>query len=219
MSDDPKLKVVHPEPEPAEPIPQPEKFSLDKFKSKHANAAANVETLQTALSHGTLSEAKDFVRLHPNEESYWSVELCFVHVPILGQKRDLLHMIDEDVALRNNVSDKKIQRFRLVLASKPHDVFFLCHVPSRNLDNSWNESMLKACLQAKTLWTQASSQKEKGIESYKIDRARNNDAFPAPKWPTQPLVELIYRTFDGRMIEIDDHPGLLRIVGDKQSVS
>ena len=220
MSDDPKLKVVYPETEPAEPIPQPEKeFSLDKFKSKNPNATPNVETLQTALPHGTLSEAKDFVRLHPDEENYWSVELCFVRVPILGQKRDLLHMIDEDVALRNNVSDKKVLRFRLALATKPHDAFFLCHVPSRNLDNSWNESMVKACQQAKTLWTQANSQKERGLESYKIDKARDNNAFPAPKWPTQSLDELITRTFEGRMIDTDDHPGLLRIVGDKQSVS
>ena len=85
MPDDSKLKVVHPETEPAEPIPQPGKFSLDKFKSKTRNATPNVETLQTALSHGTLSEAKDFVRLHSDEDNYWSVELCFVHVPILGQ--------------------------------------------------------------------------------------------------------------------------------------
>ncbi len=220
MSDDPKLKVVYPETEPAEPIPQPEqKFSLDKFKSKNPNATPNIETLPTALPHGTLSEAKDFVRLHPDEEKYWSAELCFVRVPIIGQKRDLLHLIDEEVALRNNVSDKKILRFRLALATKPYDAFFLCHVPSRNLDNSWNASMLKACQQAKTLWTQVSSQKERGTESYKIDKARDNDAFPTTKWLTQYLAELICRTFEGCQIETDNHPGLLRIVGDKQSVS
>jgi hypothetical protein len=79
--------------------------------------------------------------------------------------------------------------------------------------------VVKACQQAKTLWTQASSQKERGLESYKIDKARDNNAFPAPKWPTQSLDELITRAFEGRMIDTDDHPGLLRIVGDKQSVS
>jgi hypothetical protein len=220
VSDDPKLKVVHPETEPAEPISKPEKkFSLDKFKSKSGGGSANVETLQTTLPHGTLSDAKDFVRLHPDEVNYWSVELCFVHVPILGQKRDMLHMIDADVAARNNIADKKIQRFSLALASKPNDAFFLCHVPTKNLDNSWNESMLQACRTAKEWWVQATSQKELGLESYRITKARRNDAFPAPKWPAQPLEELIVRTFDGRMIEADDHPGLLRIVGDKQSIS
>ena len=79
--------------------------------------------------------------------------------------------------------------------------------------------MVKACQQAKTLWTQANSQKERGLERYKIDKARDNNAFPAPKWPMQSLDELITRTFEGRMIDTDDHPGLLRIVGDKQSVS
>ena len=222
MSDDPKLKVVYPEAEPpAEPIPKPEKtFSLDKFKSKNPNATPNVETLPTVLQHGTFAEAKDFVRFHPDEEKYWSPELCFVHVPIIGQKRDLLHLIDEEVALRNNISDKKIQRFRLVLASKPYDVFFLCHVPSRNLENSWNESIMRACQLAKMgIWTQVSSQKERGIESYKIDPARDNNAFANPKWPTQSLDEMITQAFEGRMIETDDHPGLLRLVGAKQSVS
>ena len=31
---------------------------------------------------------------------YWSPELCFVNVPIKGQKRDTLHLIDEDLAMR-----------------------------------------------------------------------------------------------------------------------
>ena len=75
------------------------------------------------------------MRLHPDEETYWSHELCFVNVPIKGQKRDTLHLIDEDLAMRYLPSGK-IQRFRLALATKPFDVFFLCHVPSRNLTTS-----------------------------------------------------------------------------------
>src|SRR5262249_45042078 len=63
-------------------IAKPNAFSLDKFKSKHAAALANVETLLTALPHHSISQAKDFVRLHPDEANYWSPELCFVNVPI-----------------------------------------------------------------------------------------------------------------------------------------
>lgn len=66
-------------------------FSLDKFKSKRAAALANVETLLTALPHYNIAQAKDFVRLHPDETAYWSPELCFANVPIKGQKRDTLH--------------------------------------------------------------------------------------------------------------------------------
>jgi hypothetical protein len=220
MPDDPKLKIVHPEVDPAEQmsIAKPDAFSLDKFKSKHMPAVAGVETLQTALPHHSIAQAKDFVRLHPDELAYWSPELCFVNVPIKGQKRDTLHLIDEELAMQH-LPSAKVLRFRLALATKPYDVFFLCHVPSRNTDNRWNESNLQACEQAKTLWTQATSRKEEGVEAYKIDASRDPDAFPVPNWPTQSLDELIGRTFAGRLIETKDHPGLLRLLGAKQSVS
>jgi hypothetical protein len=219
MGDEPKFKVVGEEvDDEALSVPKPDTFSLNKFKSKRAAAIANVETLLTALPHHSISQAKDFVRLHPDEEKYWSPELCFVNVPIKGQKRDTLHLIDEELAMRY-LPSAKILRFRLALATKPGDVFFLCHVPSRNTDNPWNASNLQACEQAKTLWIQATSRKEEGVEAYKIDVARDADAFPAPKWPTQTLEEIIGRTFEGRRIETADHPGLLRLIGAKQSVS
>jgi hypothetical protein len=190
-------------------------FSLDKFKSKHAAAVANIETLQAGLPHHKIAQAKDFVRLHPSEEDYWSPELCFVNVPIKGQKRDTLHLINEDLAMQYLASGK-IQHFRLALASKPGNVFFLCYLPTRNTDNSWNESNALACEQAKTLWVQATSRKEEGVDGYKIDVARDHDAFAEPEWPTQSLSELIEKTFAGCMIDREDHPALLRLIGAKQ---
>jgi hypothetical protein len=200
------------------PIAKPGEFSLDKFKSKRAAALANVETLQAALPHYPIAHAKDFVRLHPDETAYWSPELCFVNVPIKGQKRDTLHLIDEDLGMLYLPSGRII-RHRLALATKPHDVFFLCHIPTRNEDNSWNISNLLACEQAKRLWTLAASRREEGVDSYNIDKARDPDAFPEPKWPTQTLVELINVTFAGRMIVSENHPALLRLIGAKQSTS
>jgi hypothetical protein len=219
MTDKPNLRAVQPDDDaPAQPIAKPSAFSLDKFKSKSAAAVAGVETLQAALPHHPISHAKDFVRLHPDEENYWSPELCFVNVPIKGQKRDTLHLIDEDLAMRY-LPSAKILRFRLALATKPHDVFFLCHVPTQNLDNSWNQSSLTACEQAKSRWTEASSRKDEGVESYKIDSSRDPDAFPATSWPTQSLGSIIGTTFAGRTIEQENHPGLLRLIGAKQKLS
>jgi hypothetical protein len=146
------------------PIAKPSVFDLDKFKSKRAAASANVETLQTGLPHHSISQAKDFVRLHPDEEKCWSPELCFVSVPIKGQKRDTLHLIEEDLAMQYLPSGR-IQRFRLALATKPFDVFFLCHVPTRNTDNQWNESNLAACEQAKNLWVPAARKMSTAIRS------------------------------------------------------
>jgi hypothetical protein len=199
-------------------IPKPKGFSLDKFKSKRSAAIANVQTLQTALPHHSIADAKDFVRLHPDEERFWSPELCFVNVPIKGMKRDTLHLIEEELAMQY-LSSARILRFRLALASKPFDVFFLCHIPTQNKDNLWNASNLQACEQAKKLWVQATSRKAEGVEGYKIDYAQHADAFPDPNWPAQSLDELIVVTFDGRTIEVADHPGLLRLVGMKQEIS
>jgi hypothetical protein len=108
----------------------------------------------------------------------------------------------------------QIERFRLALASKPYDSFFLCHVPSQRLDNSWNESNLAGCLQAKTLWTQATSLKETGQEKYKVSSSKDPDAFPEPNWPTQSLDQLIWVTFANCMIQRNDHPALLPPVPD-----
>jgi hypothetical protein len=198
-------------------IAKPGGFSLDKFKSKRGGMAG-VETLQSALPVQRMSEAKDFVRLHPDEEECWSCELCFVNVPIKGQARDTLHLIEDDLAVEF-LLPKQIQRFRLALATKPYDVFFLCNVPSQNLDNSWVASNLMACEQAKDNWVMAVSQKDAGIESYKVSLARHQDAFAVPKWPTEPLTTLIEKTFAGRMIDTEGHPGLLRLIGARQSVS
>jgi hypothetical protein len=207
----PDLKVVGAE---ATTIPKPEAFSLDAFKSETVANIAGVETLQTALPHYPLPQARDFVRLHPDETKYWSPELCFVSVPVKGVKRDILHLIVERLAMLY-LPSKKIQRFRLALATKPHDVFFLAHVPTQNLDNTWVASNLRACEQAKTHWVQATSRKEEGVEAYKIDIARDPDAFPVPKWPQQSVTNLIGVTFAGCMIMQENNPALLRLIGAK----
>jgi hypothetical protein len=201
-------------------VPKPdEKPSLDKFKSKSAATISGVETLLTGLPHHTISQAHDFVRLHEDEANYWSPELCFVNVPIVGQKKDTLHLIAEDIAMQY-LPSSRIQRFRLALATKPHDSFFLCHVPSRNLDNQWNQTSLDACVKGKTDWVLVTSRREEGYESYKITYTRDKDPFPKPNWPSQSLIELILRTFaNGRQIEDAKHPGLLRLIGANQKLS
>jgi hypothetical protein len=200
------------------PITKPQDDGLERFKSKRSGTPANVEVLLPPLSHSNIGQSKDYVRLHPNEAEYWSGELCFVNVPVHGQKKDTLHLIDEELAMRH-LESSQIRRCRLALASKPHDNFFLCEVPSQNLDNSWNQSALLACEQAKTMWVIAASRKAEGGENYKIKYARDHDSFPEPKWPTQTLGELILTAFKGRMIDTEDHPGMLRLLGAKQTVS
>src|SRR6202035_5536864 len=85
-------------PAPVTSIQKPAGFSLDRFKSKRAASVAGLDNLVDGMPHFPVGQVKDFFRTHPNEEEYWSSELCFVPVPIKGQKRDTLHLIDEDLA-------------------------------------------------------------------------------------------------------------------------
>jgi hypothetical protein len=199
-------------------IVKPGEFDLNKFKAKRPTTIANVETLPSPLPVHNMAAAKDFVSLHPDEKNYWSPELCFVDVPIKGQKQNTLHLIDEDLALQF-LEAGEIKPFRLALASKPGDAFFLCAVPTQNLDNSWNDTNLEACEKAKSFWTKVTSRKSEGVENYKVTFARDLDSFSEPQWPTQSLSELIARSFVGRMIETEEHPALLRKIGATQSLS
>jgi hypothetical protein len=198
-------------------IKKPPSFDLDRYRSKRTKTIEGVETLRGILPVHKLSAAKDFVRLHPDEERYWSPELCFVNVPTEGIKEGTLHLIDEDLAERF-LPSASILRFRLALASKPYDKFFLCMVPSQNLDNNWNSTSLMACRKAQTQWTQALSRKEENIEAYKINFARDHDAFPEVNWPSVSLGTLIETTFAGRMVNEENHPALRRLIGARQEI-
>ena len=139
-------------------------------------------------------------------------------MPIKGTKRDMLHLIDDDLAVQY-LPAKKIKRYRLALATKPHDVFFWCIVPSQNLDNAWNSDALTACHKATTHWIQAMSRRSEGAEGYEIKFAMDQDAFPAPGWPTRSKDELLEVTFKEANIDHDRHPGLLRLIAAKQDLT
>lgn len=210
----PELKVITEE---QAQIAKPGKFDLNKFRSKRGSAAA-VEVLPTALPVLKLSEAKDFVRLHPDEEDYWTTELCFVNVPAKGQKKDTLHLIDDDLAAIA-IPRKPLLRYRLALATKPYDVHFLAVVPSQNLDYDWNSSNLKACLRAKDQWVEVYSLKGENKEGYGFTPAENQEAFAEPIWGSQTLWERIGLTFEGRTIEDANSDALKRLRGAKVSAS
>jgi hypothetical protein len=204
-------------------IPKPVSL-LDRFKSKRGPGIAGVETLLTALPILRASEVNDFMRLHPDVDDYWSDEFCFVSVPIIGDRRDQLHMIDEELALKF-LSSKRVLRFRLALASKPYSSMFLVKIPSQNLDNIWNSSAIKACELARRQWVQVASRKAENCEGYKVDFAQDADAFPDPTWLKRSLDEIIHVSFNGPAghngfaIEDENHPGLLRLTGRKQSLT
>lgn len=196
------------------PIAKPKGGGMERFRSKTAPTIANVATKVGMLPLSSISDAGDFVKVHPNEADCWSCELCFVKVPTKGSKNDVLHLIDEEIAMQY-LEAKQILRFRLALASKPGDKFFLCYVPTQNLENTWNSSALEGIEDAKRLWVKLVSRRPEGVDAYKITYAKDADAFSEPKWPPETLEELIMATFKGHMIDSEEHPGLLRLIGAK----
>ena len=164
------------------PIAKPPGFTLESFRSTKSSGLANVETLQAGLPHHKISDAKDWVRLHPDEATgLVGGVLLPQRADRGGSKKDTLHLINEELALRY-LPPALIQRFRLALASKPYDHFFLCHVPSQRLDNSWNKSNLASCLQAKGLVVLGHKPRSPG-DHYHCEFSKDADAFPDPTWP------------------------------------
>ena len=124
------------------PIAKPSEFSLDKFKAKRTATVANVETLPSALPIHNMAAAKDFVRLHPNEAEYWSAELCFVDVPIKGQKHNTLHLIDEDLALQY-LRGRRNQALPPRARGQAATTYSSFATSRRKIrDNSWNDDEL-----------------------------------------------------------------------------
>ncbi len=62
-------------------IAKPATSALDKFKSRRAATIANVEALPTKLSHYKISNAKDFVRLHPDSAKLLECRALFCECP------------------------------------------------------------------------------------------------------------------------------------------
>jgi hypothetical protein len=95
MSEDPAAKPA-PEPEPLSIEKPPPGEILARFKTKRS-PDERIQTLLPALPHLKISDAKDYVRLHP-DDAYWSDEYCFVMVPVPGLKDSVLHLLASDLA-------------------------------------------------------------------------------------------------------------------------
>jgi hypothetical protein len=195
-------------------IPKP-KSKLAKFRSDAV--VESVEPLLTVMPVHRHCDAKDHVRLHPDKENYWSTELCFVNVPIKGVKSNVSHLIVKEIATKY-LRDDQISYHGLALATKPFDTFFLCTFPTQNLDNSWNASNLTMCENSLTLWGQSVSRRSENVDAYRFIPAVHQDAFPAPKWPKQNLEDIILAAYQGKLIDCEDHPALLRIIGARQQL-
>jgi hypothetical protein len=200
-------------------VAKPGAFRLADFKSTRNDEKAEVSKEPVPLSVIRIAHVKDYVRLHEDTAAYWSGELDFVTVPIKGEKQGALHLISPGLA--HLLPPNLVQHFGLALATKPYDEFFLCHVPTRGLENStWLQSDALACEEAMGRWVMVNSLRTDGHERYGVTFAKDNDFVPVPNWPTESLEYLIGVTFGAgdhksRCIIDEEHPGLVRLLGGK----
>jgi len=203
------------------PIRKPSATSaLNKFKSKRAPGLPGTNSRPDVLDIRRIGELKDYVRVSPLEH-HWSEEFCFTAVPIDGQKDSIMHLITEELA-EKYLPPKLVLRFQLALASgATKGSFFLCVVPSKNLNNGYNQSARDCCIEGKHRWVMASALKEKNQERYHVNYAEDEDFAPAPDWESMPTVdELLLTKFAGLLsIDTPDHPALLRRRGKRQVAS
>jgi hypothetical protein len=228
MSTHANTPIPEAQPEPQSWPPNPkgdEEPSIPKRKSsrlekcKPSTPAERAEKLLEPLSVMKLSDAGDFVRVHPAKISH---ELFYVMVPQPGRKDGVMHLISEELAIKLSRGRKnligKIKRFKLALAAKPYDVFFLAIVPTVNLDNEWNKSMLEAIELAKQGWREVISRYGENGEGYRPEPPLGKDPYDEPRWPDADILDLIEAAFPDRIIDSEGHPAWKRIAGIPQKI-
>ena len=157
---------------PADPpvsIERPKGSLLARFKTGRENEG-RVEKLLMALPHYKPSDARDFIRLHPDDD-YWSDELSFATVPVQGMKDGVLHLITIELALE--LPPGRRGAVPVGVGDQTFQSLFLAHIPSTNLDNIWNETCVRACTEARAKWRMVVSRKIEGKEGYDSEPTRN----------------------------------------------
>ena len=81
--------------------------------------------------------------------------------------------------------------------------------PDGKLD-SWNTSAADAVVLAQSSWVRVAANMDLG--AYELYEAPGIDA--EPKWPAEPMAELLTVAFRGKMIDSMDHPVLKRLRGE-----
>ena len=152
-------------------IPKPSTFSLDKFKSKRAAAVASVETLQRALPHHSIA-AGQRLRSPASRRGY-----LLVAGALLRKRADQRPEARHAAPDRRGPGDAylpsgKIQRFRLALATKPFDVFFLCHVRPGTRTTPGTPATCRPARQAKTRGCKPPAERKRASKLQDRFRAR-----------------------------------------------
>ena len=183
------------------------KINLDRVKARASQQSVIGVTTEYTVIPIRNPKPDEFFRVTP-DEGY------SVNVNILQMKTDNeWYLVDEDILLDIQL-ESQLKVMQLYVCVTQNSTPFVCLIPLPDSDgrlNSWHESGHKSMEEAKSFWVRRQADKSNG--GYLITKAINAQ-LPDPKWPSEPLEDLIEKAFDRYYIDKLDHPVLRRLRGE-----
>jgi hypothetical protein len=102
-----------------------------------------------------------------------------------------------------------IHYMHIVTCITPRGSVFLW--PIKSSTNDWQSSALRAAREAQDNWIRIHPKMDVG--AYGIEAAPQELSSVAPAWPDTSFEEMINRTFEGRIIDDDNHPVIRELRG------
>ena len=183
------------------------KINLDRVKAKASQQSVVGVTTEYTVIPVRNPKPDEFYRVTPGEE-------YSANINILQMKTDNeWYLVDEDI-LPEIQLESQLKVMQLYVCVTQNSTPFVCLIPLPDSDgrlNSWHESGHKSMEEAKSFWVRRQADRSNG--GYLITKAINS-MLPDPKWPSEPLEDLIEKAFDRYYIDKIDHPVLRRLRGE-----
>lgn len=147
-----------------------------------------------------------FFRVHPGEEFASTFSLLDARKMGAG---DGMYAVTKEVAAL--ITDQ-LRLVQLRLAVTNFGVPYLLPMPLPGPDgrsNPWHVSLARAVKLAESKWIRVTSNMVRG--AYDVFEAQGD--LGEPKWPAESFEELLKIAFQGRIIDADDHPFVMQLLG------
>ena len=183
------------------------KINLDRVKVKASQQSVVGVVTEYTVIQVRKPRQDEFFRVVPGEE-------YSMNVNIVEMKSDNeWYLVDEDI-LPEIQFEPQLKVMQLYVCVTQNSTPFLYLIPlpdSEGKINAWHKSGHISMEEAKSFWIRR--QADHSNQSYLVTKAINGQLLD-PRWPTEPLDDLIEKGFDHLYIDRIDHPVLRRLRGE-----
>jgi len=180
---------------------------IEAFKIDMKEAGLEGAEEQLATAQVRKPPAEEYVRVHPERDMTIAVALHesrdnFTSEYYIVMPKMLRTMMDLRGAF--------YAQLYVTVTRSGTVMFWPVKLPTGGAGNPWYESALKGAEMAKSNWIRIFA--DSGQKQYRIMKALGD--FEPPKFPDQPLNELLEIAFKGRVIDSADHPICRKLRGE-----